>query len=82
MWNSITIEFDQPVGGGALFSLTRTNTVTGETEVLQDFDVSDADIVDDVGIEPDTNWRCKSERGGSMGMMIALAGFFFDGSEI
>ena len=54
LYDSITCEWDQP--GGALFSLTRTNTVTGEVEQLQDFDVSDADVVDSNGIDPNTNY--------------------------
>ncbi len=57
LFDSITATWDQP--GGALFTLIRTNTVTGEIEILQDFDVSDADVVDDTGIDPNTNYDYK-----------------------
>jgi len=57
LFDSVTITWDQP--GGALFSLTRINTVTGAVEELQNFDVSDADIVDDIGILPNTNYDYK-----------------------
>lgn len=57
LYNSITATWDQP--GGALFTLTRTNTVSGEVEILQDFDASDADIVDNNGIIANTNYDYK-----------------------
>ena len=57
LWSSVTIEWDNP--GGLFFTLTRTDVVSGEVVVLQDRDAAAVDIVDSVGIKPETDYDYK-----------------------
>lgn len=57
LWNSVTINFDAVAG--AFYTLTRTATVSGEIEILRNNDAAAGPVVDDEGIEPDTDYDYK-----------------------